>query len=456
MTHEWVSLTDVISPQTFRVEIVGVTVDGQESFSLSYLTVSRSITITPVSLEVYPGQTASYDISLTNFDDVQNTYTLSIEGFEQGWYTLSPTTLPIAPGETANSRLNVIPPVGAGAANYPFNVLASNILGGVSANLEVLTPPDNIPPATTLTISEPKYIDGGNIYLASNTPVILTAEDNPGGTGVYMTYYSIDTLDQWIEYTGSFNIPPSNLDGLHTIYYYSTDYVGNVESDKQLSVILDNAGPLISIETPFVDDALQDGVTLQASVSDSSGSGVDWVKFSIRELDGTTIDGFESMVATYNPSVGKWQIQSFDTTKLADGYYLAVVDASDKLGNIGHMEVPFSIRNWAVLKLLPATQSNKAGRTMPIKFSLRVAELVDPAKPFVWNEELTIKIYEKGHPEKILQKSTYGVTARDYRIDPIGELYITNFQTLKTATTYVVEISRKGMIIGSFEFKTVK
>jgi len=214
--------------------------------------------------------------------------------------------------------------------------------------------------------------------------------------------------------------------------------------------------PKITVKTPFEGQALQDGVTLKALVSDPSGVG--WITFSVREPDGeqgTIIDPmFESMPATYMGD-DQWELL-FDTTQLPDGYYLLLVNASDKLGNEGYVTVEFSIRNWACLELLPASESNKAGRTMPVKFSLRVVEVVDPAQPFVWNEELTIVIYEKDNPENILQTSTYGTTARDYRIDPEDELYITNFKTLKTPTTYVVEIYRKGMLIGSFEFSTVK
>jgi len=137
------------------------------------------------------------------------------------------------------------------------------------------------------------------------------------------------------------------------------------------------------------------------------------------------------------------------------------VEASDNLGNEGSITVRFSIRNWAVVELLPATENNKAGRTMPVKFSLRVAEAVDPTQPFVWNEELTIIIYEQGHPDNILQESTYGTTATDYRMNSISELYITNFKTLKTLATYVVQIYRyyntpKEFLVGSFGFETVK
>jgi hypothetical protein len=64
--------------------------------------------------------------------------------------------------------------------------------------------------------------------------------------------------------------------------------------------------------------------------------------------------------------------------------------------------------------------------------------------PFVWKQELTIVIYEMDN-SKILQKSTYGTGSRNYRIDTLGQLYITNFQTLKSPTTYVAEIYRGSM-----------
>ena len=116
------------------------------------------------------------------------------------------------------------------------------------------------------------------------------------------------------------------------------------------------------------------------------------------------------------------------------------------------------VQNWEVAEFLPSSENNKAGRTMPVKFSLRVADFIDPYQPFVYDEELTIVIYAKNNPGDILQTSTFGDTSMDYRIDTKKELYVTNFQTLATPATYVVEIYRKeagGMLIGTFEFSTV-
>ena len=92
---------------------------------------------------------------------------------------------------------------------------------------------------------------------------------------------------------------------------------------------------------------------------------------------------------------------------------------------------------------------------MPVKFSLRVAEVVDPNTPFVRNEEIIILIYALDNPNIILHSATYGDDSKDYRIDSVGELYITNYKTLNKPKTYVVDVWRKGMLIGSFTFKTV-
>jgi hypothetical protein len=222
--------------------------------------------------------------------------------------------------------------------------------------------------------------------------------------------------------------------------------------------VVDTTHPVVNVVEPLTDLAVQDGITLAATASDISG--VDEVYFCIREPnDGNGVPiGQEDLAGTFNPATGKWQF-AFDTTVLPDGYYVVLAKAVDSYGNEGWSEVvPFSIRNWAIIKLLPATPNSKAGRTMPVKFSIRIAQSVDPAMPFVYNEDLEIRIYKSTSPSVILQRSLFGTGATDYRIDTTGEKYITNFKTSTTPATYVVEIWRpqKNFKVGSFTFKTVK
>jgi hypothetical protein len=225
--------------------------------------------------------------------------------------------------------------------------------------------------------------------------------------------------------------------------------------DGTYTPIIDDTSPSLAVETPQPDDALQDGVTFKAHAWDENG--VSSVTFSIREPNGeqgTPISPTYEYIPASLSTDDRW-MRSFDTTLLPDGYYVAYVEATDIAGNKANETVNFSIRNWAPIELLPASEKNNAGRTMPVKFSIRVIASVDPTQPFIRNEELTIKIYRKGYPGTILQTSTYGTTSKDYRIDPASEKYITNFKTLSTSATYVVEIYRKGMLIGSFQFYTV-
>ena len=213
--------------------------------------------------------------------------------------------------------------------------------------------------------------------------------------------------------------------------------------------------PQVTIITPEADVALQDGVTFQAEATGKCG--IDKLLFYVRQAggaDGIPI-GFEGLPATFNSSTGYWEYP-FDTTVLQDGYYVILASAGSPGKDGWSAVVPFSIRNWAVITMLPATPNNKAGRTMPVKFSIRIAASVDPAQPFVYNPCLEIRIYDAKSPGNVLQRSRFGFGSKDYRIS--ARKYITNFKTGTTPATYVVEIWRplNNFMVGSFTFKTVK
>ncbi|MBN2272121.1 MAG: hypothetical protein JXN61_16020 [Sedimentisphaerales bacterium] len=236
------------------------------------------------------------------------------------------------------------------------------------------------------------------------------------------------------------------------------DFEKSIVSDGVLTSDEFDTPSVIDVIVPEAGDAVQDGITLTAAATDIDG--VDSVYLYIREPnDGNGVPiGQEDLVATFNPVAAKWEY-NFDTTLLEDGYYVVLAKAVDSYGNEGWSEVvPFSIRNWAVIELLPATPNSKAGRTMPVKFSIRVAQSVDAAMPFVYNEDMEIRIYKSSAPSVILQRSLFGAEATDYRIDTVVEKYITNFKTDRNPATYVVEIWRpeNNFTVGSFTFRTVK
>jgi len=385
----------------------------------------------------------------------------------------SPDDVAVLPATTRNYIINIVPDADA-SSEETFTLTMANLgiyfdlvkdlhfsnIPEHGYGLQASMPPtDSIPPTTTLTIGNPQYTDdSGKKYITSATPLTLTAEDNVGGTGVASTHYRIYNTTSYD--TGLItSMPPIEFhltgidDGEYSIDFYSVDNVGNVESTITQKVILDNTAPSLAIETPSQCAALEDGVNFTISATDLSA--VSSVMVSIRSAQGNVLSSqFELMPATLKQDK-KWHLY-FDTRQLPDGFYSFIANGTDVLGNSGTRTVKFSIRNWAAIQLLPSTPSSKAGRTMPIKFSIRVKASVDPAQPFIYNEELTIKVYKIASPSNLLlQTSTFGSGSTNYRIDT-GTLYITNFKTQSTPATYLINIYRKGVLIGSFQFSTVK
>jgi hypothetical protein len=206
----------------------------------------------------------------------------------------------------------------------------------------------------------------------------------------------------------------------------------------------------LSITTPTSGGAVQDIFTLQATAT-----GAQSVAFFVREPGGSTgiPVGQDNLSASFDSASGTWKY-TLTTTELPDGYYTVFATARNAVGNeLASDTIPFTIRNWATLKLLPATSMTNAGRTILIKFSVRVASSVDPLQPFVHNKGLELRIYKDS---LLFQSSHYGVSPTDYRINDSGQYYFTNVKTDKKPATYAVKIMRKEFEIGGFAFMTVK
>jgi hypothetical protein len=250
------------------------------------------------------------------------------------------------------------------------------------------------------------------------------------------------------------------LVGVHNITLTVADGTGNTSTDSVIITVEDKTLPEIQFNFPETNIALQDGVTFAVKASD--GCGVANVYLYLRELGGEKgiPIGYENLAASFNAPSGNWRYD-FNTLQVPDGYYVLLAKAVDSNGNERWTSpVAFSIRNWAILERLPATESNNAGRTMPVKFSLRIAASVDSAMPFVYNDDLEIRIYRCDNSncssKTLGQSSRYGSGSTSYRIN--GELYITNFKTEKSPKKYLVEIWRpsKNFLVGDFGFMTLK
>ena len=313
---------------------------------------------------------------------------------------------------------------------------------GIDTQVVVL---DNTSPEAWVVVGEPKIVSE-SIMVAGTT--LLSIESDDLGCGVDTAKYKVYSEEEpevWTPYSGAFSLPP--VDGEYTFAYQVVDNLGNAVEDT-LIVINDNAGPELEILSPLDGAALQDGVLFRIEAVDPSG--VEYVKITIRSADDPeTPIGFEELLAEYDSS--EWVLE-FNTLQLLDGDYVVIVSSSDGLGNTESISSEYSVRNWAVVEMLPSTPNSKAGRTMPIKFTIRVDPKVDPQTPFVYNEDLTIRITGTD----VSQVSTFGDSSIDYRIDAEGQQYITNFKTSKTKQEYTVEIYRSDFLVSFFTFSTTK
>jgi len=100
----------------------------------------------------------------------------------------------------------------------------------------LLQPVDNIPPSTTTHF---QGTAGKNNWFLSDVNLSLSASDNAGGTGLKETKYSFDN-STWQIYTQPLTI---SSEGTSTIYYYSSDLVGNKEEVKKIDVHVDKTSP---------------------------------------------------------------------------------------------------------------------------------------------------------------------------------------------------------------------
>ncbi|MEM2935418.1 MAG: Ig-like domain-containing protein, partial [Candidatus Thermoplasmatota archaeon] len=116
---------------------------------------------------------------------------------------------------------------------------------------------DDVPPLTKIEFGLPYYYDGTKEWITSSTLITLSASDE--GSGVDRTYYYIDDLPA-IEYSEPFTVSA----GMHTIYYYSIDKLGNVETTKSTVVYVDNIPPTSRVDEiiPYEQEEIPFNITV--------------------------------------------------------------------------------------------------------------------------------------------------------------------------------------------------
>jgi uncharacterized repeat protein (TIGR01451 family) len=152
----------------------------------------------------------------------------------------------LAPG-SSYPPITVTVKVAANATSPQVNTVS--VVGGGSVLARVSDPtiiiPDTIPPATSASPEPPANFNGWN---NSNIAVALTAVDNPGGSGVMQIQYSLAGAQTFGPQVVPGNTATVNItaEGITTLTYFATDFAGNVEQAKTLTIRIDKTPPVIS------------------------------------------------------------------------------------------------------------------------------------------------------------------------------------------------------------------
>ncbi|HEY6871727.1 MAG TPA: Ig-like domain-containing protein [Geobacteraceae bacterium] len=188
-------------------------------------------------------------------------------------------------------------------------------VGNVEGVKTLVVTIDNTPPVSQAVVGAPQYSANGNLYVSSSTGITISATDN--ASGVRLSQYSVDS-GAFATVGGPVSLAAYG-DGNHTVTYRSTDNLGNEESGKQLTVILDKTPPttVITGSNPLTAGAVNTVspktlFTLTAT-DDQSGVRKSWYR----------IDG------------GDWQLYSapFALAGMVAGNHTIAFNSEDNVGN---------------------------------------------------------------------------------------------------------------------------
>lgn len=204
------------------------------------------------------------------------------------------------------------------AKSFNTDSIASSDSGAVSVTVDSVAP-------TTSATSDPASPDGTNSYFKTNPTITLSVSDPAPSGGSGTTYYKWD--DAGFTSPSTYSVPidmnSSIGQGTHTLYWRTTDTVGNQESSiKNQEFKLDTATPSVNAGADQTDNS---EISQNATVTDAT-SGVASYTWAKQSGPG---------IVTFGSSTSEDTTISSDT----DGTYIIRLTVTDNAGNIAYDEM---------------------------------------------------------------------------------------------------------------------
>lgn len=174
----------------------------------------------------------SFDFKIRKFENDINTSTALYDDVPLTVSTKAQTTL-----DTSSTQPPILEIDQDGDGTTDNNMDTTSLLIG-NANY------DETPPRAVIELSG---VQGQNGWYRSDVTVVLTAQDEAGGSGVHKIEYSLDNGQTVQTYTGPFTI---SQEGVAKIKYRSSDKAGNEETPQEAEAKIDKTPPEAKI---FVD-----------------------------------------------------------------------------------------------------------------------------------------------------------------------------------------------------------
>jgi hypothetical protein len=284
----------------------------------------------------------------------------------------------------------------------------------LTATLDFISSPvDTTPPIITATLSDTANANG---WHKRDVTVILTAADEPGGTGVSTITYRA---------TGAQPIPPTTVSGAvasfvvsaegETVIAFSVaDHAGNAGAETTQTIKLDKTAPAISIQSPA------DGASYSLNQSVSAMYACTDAQSGVASCTGPVDAG--SPLDTSSAGARTFSLQ-----------------ATDLAGNPAQVDHQYTIafvftgflrplENW------PVINEGRAGRTYPVKWQLSDARGTYISTLGAVTSILTSQVACDASPGAIIQDVATATGGTSLRYDAVANQFIYNWKTDQSMT----------------------
>jgi uncharacterized repeat protein (TIGR01451 family) len=349
-------------PETTRTNAI-VSVVGQPNIAVT--------NVMPLEPLVEKGSVLRVDVAVANEGYLPETFNLTLYANATTIQTQAVTLI----GRSSDTVIFLWNTTSFVSGNYTISAYAMPVSGEteIEDNFDMNGPVqvkilDDVPPVTVLNVGEPRFSMEGTVCLTSHTPILLTAQDDPSGSGVAQKDYRIynSTYDSgWMTCTETFNLA-GLYDGTYFVDYCSIDNAGNIEPTNTAIIILDNTPPTtttsigqpkcvadktyVTRDTPFALEA-----------DDVAGSGIYSIDYRISNST------YDSGWLPYTPP--------FRLVALSDGVYTISFNATD---NVGNMEAAKSIQVTLFSWICTFADSYGRGTALKINAVYKLFQFITP------------------------------------------------------------------------------